>query len=1463
MTITLGVFLTTAVFAEETEVIGERPYEMVWANRNEDDHPPLVDFEDLTGWRVETEQAEARFERTREQQIWGKYVGKLTYRATGSNPEVRVVPPNPVEITAPFDAVTCWIYGNNWGYASDPTTPPVSVAAVLADAQGQEFRVPLAYVNWEEWFLCHRRLTPEQIDRVAHGRATPLCRFLGFVITNGRNKEDRTLYFDNLAVFVEQFPPLQFEPRPRRGIPMFPGQTIGTNTGPGKLPFPTRRQTILPDNLTPHFKTSLREEKGAFVFTYEGDDGRLTYRIEPKSGTLGDIRAEWHGRGRRIRPCVDGGVYLVGSGGAVLPEKAEHLGTHRRGASVVSKWRLSAGSAVAEVTYTYRLWHKSLVVDVVARGGQVAEVRYGRAVGLPHPRLVTNPYYVYNYGQPRPAVAVSGPPEAPLFLAGNTDWYLSNASELWGANAVEANGVTYNGGTRYIPKTDGQRNDCYERLFLTLSPRYEEVLPNIPNPESPWKHITGTHLWRAHGAGNREGDVRFWSECHRYGMTEVVVTDHETGWRDGGESFTFRTKAAPGKGGDQGQYDYARVMQDQLGFVYGPYNNFTDFAPVNEYWSFDLISRTPDNQLQGAWFRCYAPKPARAVEYCARLAPQIQEKFHFSTAYCDVHTAVAPWHRVDYDVRVPGAGTFAATFYSYGEIMLHQKAAWNGPVYSEGSHHFLYCGLTDGNYGQDGSYRLPVNPWLVDFDLRQMHDLCCNFGMGNPGMFYSGGESPGRTREEADAWLDRFLAATVAFGHPGFLTYEGGGLPSALRSYYLLQQLHSRYCLASAAEIRYADAHGKLWDTSAAVASGAYRRSQVVTRYANGCVTVVNGHPQERLTVEAYGRKVDLPPNGYVGWTEDGTIDVFSGDRNGHRADYAVTPAYLYVDGRGRFVRFPKAASNGIGICRILPDGKYEIIPYQNADCGFAIRASSAVALDKEGKEIGPAQIRTSRGLTYVIPVEGAFSYRLTPQVQSAKRKPQSELTCDRAEVVPGERVMVRPIGRATSLCRLLQIPPDAAEGERIWRQFEGAWIDFTVVPLAYADLSLEGNTLRLKLTSNLAKAEEVTLAVGPRQQTVRLEPGREAAAEVDLGPPEQEAAELLVVELRAGDLRQRLERGLRAVEDVRPIQPLPEKFQTGMRLRGGEETPDFGQTRGYVTLNSRMACGEVTKSGLFMHPPYVGAVGYSFALYEPIDLPVEPPAAFRASVGKGDGSDPGDGILFKIGVVDEQGRETIVAETVVKEHEWVPLEADLTPWAGRKVRIKLISDVGKDDNSIGDWACWGDLRLETLHPTLFRILDENTAAYRREPGPYPVSGLTVEDLRQARSGWLRYDGMGLSGTGDDYGSFAVLNGVELGNMAPAGGDEVNGVWAEKVGVPLTPEAIRTLGLHNQFTLQNPRQDYFKVRRFWLELELADGRKCSSLVSTATYTQPPEWPYAEGIGVPFSEDIRVDLWFQP
>lgn len=1348
----LEVILCLLLQTADGEVVGKRPYELDWAGRHADHGPPLVDFEDLEGWTVECRDSVARLERTREQQIWDLHVGKLTYRGAGPRPRVIVRPPSPIPVREPFDAVTLWVYGNNWGWAPDPKTPQVSVGALVEDASGDDLEVPLWRVDWTEWNLLHRRLSPAEVDRVRGG-----ARLKGIVVDGGTNAEDRTIYLDNLVLFVEEFPPLAFEPRPLRGIPMFPGQTVGTNTGPERLPFPTRPETILPANLATDSTSTVAREGDAFAFTYRGPDGTATYRLEPRTGTLADISVRWEGRGAVIRPCVGGGVFLAAGREAVPPREATHLGTRIEGDAigghvVTSRWSLCSGPVRVEVAYGYRLWGKSLVVDVVAPGGSVAEVRYGRAEGLEDPRLVTVPFYLYGWGAARPAVAVSGPASRPLFLMGNTDWCLSNASVLFAENAAHPadgeaaqgaaaggvaaggvaaqGGVVYNGGARYIPRTDGRRNDAYERIFITLSPRFEEVLPTIPNPPSPWKHVAGTRVWRAHGASDRKRDADFWRDCRRHGMTQVVVTDHETGWRDGGESFTFRTRAAPGKGGDEGQHAYARLMQDEFGFVYGPYNNFTDFAPVNGHWSFDLVSRTPDSQLQHAWMRCYAPKPARAVEFCARLAPEIQRKFKFSTAYCDVHTAVAPWDRTDYDARVPGAGTFSAVFFSFGEIMLHQKAAWKGPVYSEGSYHYLYAGLTDGNYGQDNPYRPWKNPWLVDFDLLKIHDLCANFGMGNLDMFY-GGRPMGSTRRERDESLDRFLAATVAFGHSGFLVYEGG-TSSAMRSYFMLQALHARYCLASAAEIRYADAGGRLLATSQAVASGAYRRSQVVTRYRDGTVTAANGSPTERLIAEAYGRAIDLPPNGYAGWTADGAVEVLAADADGVRFDHAVAPDYVYIDGRGRFVRRPRAASAGLAVCRTLGDGRFEIIPLDGAEAGFALCGRDgapeagarfrATAIARDGSPMGPAALRVARGLTYVVAVDGAMSYLLEPAPHDppphdpAPDGPAPDapgpghpmpdepvprrLTSDRDRVVPGESVLVR--GRVE---HGVEIPADARPGQRIWREIEGGWIDFTVVPPADVRLDLDGDTIRARIVSRLAREERFEVLAGSLRAERRIAPGTPETLRIDLGPARAEADEALPVLVVAGPHRMEIPHRLRASLGTPRVADLPDTWRTGVRLRGAEETAQLEGSGAYAHP-TRQSSGGIPKDCMAMHPPYRTGVGYAFVVYDPVTLPASPPAALRAAVGKGDGSDPGDGITHRVAVLAEDGAETVVAERRVEKHEWLPVEADLSRWAGETVRIKLIADVGEADDSVGDWGAWADLRIETRAPTWVRTLD-------------------------------------------------------------------------------------------------------------------------------------------------------------
>ena len=440
-----------------------------------------------------------------------------------------------------------------------------------------------------------------------------------------------------------------------------------------------------------------------------------------------------------------------------------------------------------------------------------------------------------------------------------------------------------------------------------------------------------------------------------------------------------------------------------------------------------------------------------------------------------------------------------------------------------------------------------------------------------------------------------------------------------------------------------------------------------------------------------------------------------------------------------------------------------------------------------------------------------------------------------------------------------VEIPIDAKPGGRLWFEFEGAWIDFTVMPLADLQLALEENELVVTMQSNLDHRRKATVSVGDQRTDAPLDPATKSEARLDLGAPTREDLEVVTVGINSGKFGLAIQKVIRTTVGFRQLAGVPEAFAMGIRLRGKEETTDVAQTRAYIAPG-RSSCDMDEKDGWMGHPPWSGAVGYSYATFGALTVP-DVECVFRATVGKKDGSDPGDGMLYKAAVVEQDGTETIIGEQLVEQHEWLTLEGDLTPWRGQEVRIKMIVDVGEDDNSTGDWACWAEMRIETPTAVLTRVLEDDAERYRREAGPYPIDGLSVADLKAATSGFMRYDGCGLSGGTGDYGSDAVVNGIEIGPMIPAGGNERDGVWIEAVGVPLTAEAIATLQRRNTFALSNPKRDHFKVRRFWLELELADGRQCSSDISTGAFTQPPGWPYAEGVGVPHGEDIEVDVWF--
>jgi hypothetical protein len=581
---------------------------------------------------------------------------------------------------------------------------------------------------------------------------------------------------------------------------------------------------------------------------------------------------------------------------------------------------------------------------------------------------------------------------------------------------------------------------------------------------------------------------------------------------------------------------------------------------------------------------------------------------------------------------------------------------------------------------------------------------------------------------------------------------------------------------------------------------------------------------------------------------------------NGERCDYAVTPEYIYIDGRDKaFQRFELAASSGAGVLRKFDDNSYEFIPFNGAECGWGVKdIVSAVALDKEMKEIGPAQLRQARSLTYVLPVEGAFSYKLT----KGHLHRLVDLMSENSVVAAGETVEITDYnGRKHTR----KIPDDAKKGQRFWFEINGQWIDFTVDELVSVDYKMVDNDVEFTFTAKRPDVEELTCTFEGQSKAVAMD--KEGRATVLFKMPEMTETEMRTTELvlSAGTTKQTAVFGLNIVykPEVYPFD-WQKPVSKGICFRKGKEQESIGNTGASAIWKAGseagLACDGVLKNGWFMHPPYQGGVGYTYVAYN-MDVPDDDGAMFRAVVGKEDGSDLGDGIWFYVYVKDASGKETKVGEQRVNVHTWKPIEANLAPWKGQAILLKLVSDVGPADNSTGDWSCWAEMRLESKDMRFARSLDKLGGQFKiEEPKDY-VKGLTTADLRKAKRGWLCYEGQGFNSNPGSYESYGVLNGVNFGLLKASAGDETKNTWGEEIRNELSDKALKALVKYSRFELINPQEDHYKLRRFRVVLELEDGRMVSSKIMTAAVSQPGSWLYAEGILVDMASIVTIPIEF--
>jgi len=188
------------------------------------------------------------------------------------------------------------------------------------------------------------------------------------------------------------------------------------------------------------------------------------------------------------------------------------------------------------------------------------------------------------------------------------------------------------------------------------------------------------------------------------------------------------------------------------------------------------------------------------------------------------------------------------------------------------------------------------------------------------------------------------------------------------------------------------------------------------------------------------------------------------------------------------------------------------------------------------------------------------------------------------------------------------------------------------------------------------------------------------------------------------------------------------DEARTGVRVDG----TDAPLERGAGFSPTAATLGGVTCStGIFAHPPWHQGVegmplGETFGEYE-VGLPAGRPAELTFALGLREGvNGRSDGVTYRV---------EVEGKTVFEEHwaqsVWADRRVDLAAFAGRKVRLRLVTTPGPRDDPTFDWAVWGDPLVRLLPDATPQPV---TVSVPQAPTVVVVAGKVVRELPAPRS---------------------------------------------------------------------------------------------------------------------------------
>ncbi|MBT6144908.1 MAG: hypothetical protein HOH74_05735, partial [Gemmatimonadetes bacterium] len=466
---------------------------------------------------------------------------------------------------------------------------------------------------------------------------------------------------------------------------------------------------------------SVTKDGISFVLESRSLSAVVRYVYTPIDGNLSDIEVEIN-NADAIKLSEGGGVSIDMDGqewSADDDEIERHfVSCELVGDCIEARWQWRRGSELADFLYRIGISGKSLLVEIEGGNGRAAGVELGYVVGAIHPRMIRLPYFTIDDAQPQ-ILSTSG-----VFISSLLDWFSSHASSLHGAPRQADELMHLNGGCRYLPPSDGRRRNLKERWVLTVSRRFEEVLPHLPSPSEPLAPVSEPqqiYCELPEMAAGEEAYIEAYERVRMYrqlGMTDLMILHPGSTWDDGhGGTPALEPQGAPAKGGDDAFREYLDAIGDlELPFALSA--DFRDISPLDSCWATSHAGLDGEGELTSTGPGRYLLKPRSIASLAPASLQRLREQYSPHAIFLRKHAAQAPWTRVDCDGRLDeDAASFRHTLQAEQAMFSALNADPSTTVIADGGQHWLHRGLLPRVIARLAGEAPSQQPLVVDFAL--------------------------------------------------------------------------------------------------------------------------------------------------------------------------------------------------------------------------------------------------------------------------------------------------------------------------------------------------------------------------------------------------------------------------------------------------------------------------------------------------------------------------------------------------------------------------------------------------------------------------------------------------------------------------------------------------------------------------------------------------------------------------